>query len=245
MIARLPPDRVQAWGVTVTLFVSASALAMAPALMPEPYSWLTHTISEAAAQGLEGAWLARLGFVIFGFAVLWLTYLSRDRWNRWATASHVSFALALLAVAAFSHKPFLAGVAFDVVEDGVHSVAATLIGFAFAAGVLAVALGRHLRGGGIKALDVAALVASVLIPLGMGGWPGSVGLLQRTMFLIAYVWYAIEAFESPSAAVEAVSARQVFADEPSVATRLGDGRTHSSPRPSIPAHRRAGQWRDM
>lgn len=38
--------------------------------------------------------------------------------------------------------------------------------------------------------DVAALVASVLIPLGMGGWPGIVGSLQRTVFLIAYVWYA-------------------------------------------------------
>jgi hypothetical protein len=52
------------------LTVSALALAVAPMLMPESYSWVVHTTSESAAQGVNGAWLARLGFVAFGFAVL-------------------------------------------------------------------------------------------------------------------------------------------------------------------------------
>jgi hypothetical protein len=37
------------------LALSMGALFTAPWLMPEGYSWLTHTTSESAAQGLEGA----------------------------------------------------------------------------------------------------------------------------------------------------------------------------------------------
>jgi hypothetical protein len=184
------------------LVASAAALAAAPLLMPAPYSWVSHTISESAAQGLQGAWLARLGFLLFGLAVLWLTSLSRESWNKWAVGSHAGFGSLLMAVAAFSHKPFLQGVAFDVVEEWLHSGAATLVGFAFAAGVSAVAVGRHRRGEGIRALDVAALLASVLIPLGMGAWPGGAGVLQRTMFVVAYVWYTGEAMRLSTRALD-------------------------------------------
>lgn len=47
-----------------------------------------------------------------------------------------------------------------------------------------------------RVLDVAALAASVTIPLSMGAWSGSAGLLQRLMFLVAYLWYAIEALDT-------------------------------------------------
>ncbi|HET9901772.1 MAG TPA: hypothetical protein VFR46_12025 [Actinomycetes bacterium] len=56
----------------VGLALSAIALGAAPALMPDDYSWIGHTTSESAAQGVSGAWLARLGFLLFGLSAIWL-----------------------------------------------------------------------------------------------------------------------------------------------------------------------------
>lgn len=184
------PDR----GVVGGLVLSALALATAPLVLPDSYSWVAHTTSEAAAQGLQGAWLSRFGFVVFGAAVIWLASRRGRRWGRWAQLCHGTFGVAMLAAATFSHRPFEQVAAYDATEDLLHSIAATAMGFAFALGVLAVAARR----GGTLSIprrppDLLALVSSVAIPLGMTAWTGGAGLLQRAMFVVAYVWYGLEA----------------------------------------------------
>jgi hypothetical protein len=164
--------------------------------MPDSYNWVSHTTSESAAQGVNGAWLARLGFLMFGLAVVWLTAISAPRWGRWGRLFHGMFGVLMAATAAFAHRPFEPGIVFDRTEDLLHSVAATAMGFAFAFGVLAVMVYRPERSIPQRVLDVAALAASVVIPLSMGAWSGSAGLLQRSMFLIAYLWYAVEALRT-------------------------------------------------
>lgn len=91
-----------------------------------------------------------------------------------------------------SAKPWLAGVPFDAAEDRIHSFAATAMGFAFALGILAVVLGHR---GSIRGLDLIAILASIVIPLSMTALPEYAGILQRLMFIVAYVWYAIAALE--------------------------------------------------
>lgn len=80
------PEIERRYGALVAialLGVSAAALAVAPAFMPDGYRWGVHTASESAAQGLEGAWVARLGFLTFGFgALLSVATASRARWAR-------------------------------------------------------------------------------------------------------------------------------------------------------------------
>ena len=185
--------RWESWGVVACLGGSAFALALAPLLMPESYSWLSHTTSESAAQGVRGAWLARSGFLAFGLAVVWLRSLAGDRWGRWGKWMHRSFGVLLVATAAFSHRPFEPGVVFDRTEDLLHSVTATAMGFGFAVGVVAVTLMRSRLMIPQRVLDLVAIAASILIPVGMATWTGYTGLLQRSMFLIAYIWYACEA----------------------------------------------------
>lgn len=100
----------------------------------------------------------------------------------------------MLATATFSHRPIEQEVMFNRTEDLLHSIAATAMGFAFAFGVLAVMMRRPERMLLRSVVDVMALAASVIIPFSMMVWSGSAGLLQRTMFLIAYIWYATEAW---------------------------------------------------
>ncbi|MFM9884651.1 MAG: DUF998 domain-containing protein [Burkholderiales bacterium] len=180
-------------GVLLLLAASATCVLAAPLAMPDGYSWLTNAISESAAQGLQSAWIARLGFLLFGCAVLWLAAYLRSIWARGAYWMQVAFAICMIGTAAFSHKPWLANVPLDLFEDLLHSVTATGMGFAFSFGVVARLFqrgnGEHLK----KALDVIALVAATsLSPLGEL-WPSIAGLLQRTLFGVAYLWFAYEA----------------------------------------------------
>jgi len=179
-------------GALCLLILSVFALLTAPWLMPEGYSWIKHTTSESAAQGVIGAWLARFGFLAFGLAVLWISSQKKTVWARGAVWMHIAFGVSMLSTAAFSHQPWLDGVPFDQMEDTLHSITATVIGFAFAFGV-AVRLGQELRQGkSAHWLHLLALLAATVLPILMAAQPDTPGLFQRSMFFIAYLWYGRE-----------------------------------------------------
>ena len=187
------PRRRSAWAVVLLLASSALCLLVAAMVMPTPYSWFSNAISESAAQAQRGAWVARLGFLLFGVAVLWLAALRKTVWARATTWMLLAFALCMLGTAAFSHKPWLPNVPFDPFEDGLHSLTATSMGFAFSFGVLARLLQRGPDDGWTRAGDVVALIAaSALSPLGEV-WPPLAGLFQRALFAVAYAWFIGEA----------------------------------------------------
>jgi hypothetical protein len=185
--------RLTAVSILALLLLSAATLLAAPWLMPAGYSWLTHTTSESAAQALEGAWLARLGFILFGLAVIWLTSFKAPVWARTAVWFHLAFGVCMVGTATFSHAPWLAGVPFDPVEDFLHSLTATVMGFAFAFGVVVRFLQREKTDRIGQLLDGTAVAAATFLPLLMATQPEIIGLLQRAMFFIAYVWYGREA----------------------------------------------------
>ncbi|WP_420641298.1 DUF998 domain-containing protein [Candidatus Leptofilum sp.] len=173
------------------LILSALALLLAPSQMPASYDWLQHTTSESAAQGVEGAWLARLGFMIFGLAVMWQTSLLHKPWARPVRLSHMAFGVCMVGAAVFSSKPWLPELPFDPVEDWLHSFAASAMGFAFALGIMMRWWKRPWQSK-MRLLDMIAVAASVAIPLSMSLLPEWDGLLQRIMFGIAYAWYWLE-----------------------------------------------------
>ncbi|MCO5317446.1 MAG: DUF998 domain-containing protein [Microthrixaceae bacterium] len=187
--------RAELWcsvAIVAMLVSSVALLLLAPLVLDESYSWVRHTTSEAAAQGVTGAWMTRAGFALFGLAVIWLAVRRGLCWGQPATGLHALFGACMVAVAAFSLRSWQPGVPFDATEDMLHSIAATLMGFAFAFGVVAVGLRRG-RAPGSRVLDVGAVTASVLLPLWMVAAPDHAGMLQRLMFAIAYLWYGTEA----------------------------------------------------
>jgi hypothetical protein len=100
----------------------------------------------------------------------------------------------MLGTAAFSHRPWLSSVPFDPFEDLLHSITATGMGFAFAGLVVAVGLNRQDARTLDRSLDGLAVVASVVLPLAMSSGMPTTGLLQRSMFAVAYVWYLRESY---------------------------------------------------
>jgi hypothetical protein len=195
-------------GVVLVLFASATCVLAAPLSMPDSYSWLSNAISESAAQGLHSAWIARLGFLLFGCAVLWLAVFLRQVWARGTAWMQIAFAIFMFSTAAFSHKPWLANIPYDPFEDFLHSLTATGMGFAFSLGVVARLLQRKSGERLKKAFDIIALVAATtLSPLGEL-WPSIAGLLQRMMFGVAYLWFAQEAVTAWAVTASSTKTRQ-------------------------------------
>lgn len=186
---------VTAFGVITLLIASAASLLAAPSLLPRSYSWVSNGTSESAAQGIEGAWLARLGFLTFGLGVLWLAWSLRAVWARAALWLHVGFGVCMVAAATFSTRPWIVDAPYDRVEDALHSFAADAMGFAFALGIVVRWIQRG-RGDPVgRLVDGVAIAAATFIPLLMSFARDSYGLTQRLMFLVAYAWYAREAVQ--------------------------------------------------
>jgi hypothetical protein len=194
---RSPATRDERLVVVVLALLAASVggLAIAPLLMPGSYSVIEHAVSESAAQGVPWAWVARLGFLLLGAAVLVTASLAGARWGIWGRAAHRVYGIAMILAAVFSNRPWQ-DVPFDPFEDLLHSIAASTMGVAFTLGVLVVALRRGREERGARLFDLCAIVAAVAIPTLMFSVPGIAGLVQRVMFAIGYAWYGMEALRS-------------------------------------------------
>jgi hypothetical protein len=116
---------------------------------------------------------------------------SHPAWDALARYAHIGFGILMIVSAAASTRPWIESAPFGAAEDQIHSFAATAMGFAFALGVFAVMVGSRRTGLRIRPLDGIAILASVVIPLSMAALPGYAGILQRLMFLVAYLWYAM------------------------------------------------------
>lgn len=170
------------------LLATAVLLTAATFVMPDSYSWVEHTTSESAAQGVPGAWVARAGFVAFGFGVAAAAWRWRREWNPLTVVAHAGFVVCMLGAALFSSRPWF-DAPFDEAQDALHSLAASALGFCFVLGVVSSLFHRTGMRRSIRVVDVLAVAASIAIPMAMFSLDGVAGLLQRVMFAIALWWY--------------------------------------------------------
>lgn len=186
--------------ILVMLVGSMLSLAIAPLLMPASYSMVANAISESAAQGVDNAWVARVGFLLLGFGVLLVVGLAGPRWGIWGRVAFRVYGVAMIGNAAFSHMPW-EDVPYVAFEDTLHSATASATGMSFVAGVLVVMLRRGPGHIYARAFDGLVLVAAVGIPMLMFNVESMAGLLQRCMFGIAYLWFVLELRHSAAASL--------------------------------------------
>lgn len=174
------------------VLVIALAMLIGPVYSPDAFSWLRHSTSEQAGQNMMGAWIMRLGFVAYGAGVLAAAGIDW-RTRPWMRLALALFGTGLIATAIWSNAPIIEGVPSDLREDGLHSLASGIVGFAFA---LACAARLFARPDDWKDMfSWAGLLISVLVPLAMGELPEIRGLLQRAMFVFSFA-YILREFAS-------------------------------------------------
>lgn len=180
----------------VALAVAALCLALAPLAMPEDYSWASRSISESAAQGVQGAWVARTGFLLMGLGAVLTALASADRWRNPGAVLLGLYGVLMMSASALSTRSWRPDAAYNAQESTLHSTVATAMGFCYALGVLAVLVADRGMPAGRRVLGLAALTSSVTVPLGMLAAPSIAGVLQRAMFALALLWLALEALQS-------------------------------------------------
>ena len=170
------------------VFIIFSAIVFGPLFAHPGFNWVANTTSQQAGQMVQGAWLMRLGFVAFGLGVL-LDALPDLRRGQYENGLFVFFGVSMVLVAVFSHKPLDPTLFFDATDDFLHSVFATLMGFAYGIGV-AWRMVRMRQKLDIVFSAIAAM-SSIILPLAMWQLPEIAGLLQRLMFFISFVWLVL------------------------------------------------------
>lgn len=182
----------------IAVFVIAALVG--PFFSHPDYSWFSHTTSELAGQTMPNAWIMRLGFISFGAGVSAAAVLRR-RVAPFTCYPLIVFGLAMMAAALWSNAPIDPETPFSQREDALHSIAASTMGFAFAAATA----GRLWRCGWSMrdGLSWLGLGSSVGLPLLMAALPQVDGALQRIMFTISFVWIAREMRARPDQAASA------------------------------------------
>lgn len=184
--------RVALAGVITGLLMSATAFAFSPMLMPSSYSWIAHTLSQAAAQGQDGGWLSRLGFLLAGLAILRLTLSDVVDWMPLARQAHRITGALMLAAIAFADRSWDVTAPYDRVENIIHSAVATFIAISFTLGVLVVLYEKRVMTGRLPLLESAVVAVQIAMPPMMLAWVEGTGLIERVMFGAAFLWYSWE-----------------------------------------------------
>jgi Protein of unknown function (DUF998) len=192
-VTATPGSRRPVAAVVVALLIaSAATVALAPLMMPGSYSWIRQVVSDTASQGIEGAWLGRMGFVLSATAILLLSGVAGSAWNRWGRLLHQLYGFLLLVLAVFSRRPW-AGVSFDRKEDEIHTVIAIVAGVVFTVAVVLVALSRRPASRLARVTDWGTVTAMLVLPLVMLAAISVAGVTERVMVAFGLSWYTLEA----------------------------------------------------
>lgn len=150
---------------------------------------------------------------------------------------HVLFGLCMLGVAAVSTDSWTPGTVSVHSEALLHSILATVMGFAFVLGTGIVGLVRLRCDNRTGSIDLAAAIAATALCAGMGAAPGVYGMLQRPMFAVGYLWYAREALTDRNLARQSGSGDDTGMAPPHLEDRAGWS-THGNAEANPPDHAR-------
>jgi hypothetical membrane protein len=155
------------------------------------YDWTENTISELASQGHDYKWIMQVGFIGFGtFLTVGLIGKSKKQNHFFYPDIDVMvYGLSILMTGFFCAAPINQSISYSIKEAQIHSLFATLAGFALVLGILGyIILSPNKRTfhfifliliTGISLLF--GLSESGMIPIGKG-------IIQRSLYLVSFIW---------------------------------------------------------
>lgn len=156
-----------------------------PGFSADGYSILKNTTSQLGAQHTPNAWIMNGVFILLGLACIvdgW-TYL-RKYWFQVTVLS--VFGVGLILTAFYRHAPIIDGVTYNIRQDQLHSIFASMVGLSFTLFAFScVFIGNSLKQRLIALLvGVGATILSMLI----FSIPDYAGIWQRLIFILSFAW---------------------------------------------------------
>jgi hypothetical membrane protein len=158
---------------------------------PPGYVWTHNTISELASQGHVNNWIMQAGFI--GFGLLLTGGLTRKTITlgrvHYPDLPIMAYGLSILVTGIYCAAPFDSSLSYSLKEAGIHSLFATVAGFALVAGVLWYMFASPDK----RAFHLLFLVLitgiSILFGLSESGTITiGKGIIQRALYLTSFTW---------------------------------------------------------
>lgn len=181
----MPTDLTVVQWCRGTLVLGLLMLATAPLFVADSYSIVEQTLSESGGQGVDGAWVFRLGVLLTSLAVSVLSTRAETLWGHQGAFWLRMYAVSLVFLAVFPESPWY-GDDYNAIVAGLHTLSGVLTAASFILGVAAVSSRRE-GAPRAKAFDwlvmaTVGLMPQLMLLVDFGG------LLQRSMVLLGYVW---------------------------------------------------------
>jgi hypothetical protein len=151
----------------------------------ESYSILKNTTSHLAAQNTPNAWIMNLVFILLGVATLiegWAHLKSL-----WFHKILITiFGLSLIFTAVFQHAPIEQNIPFNIRDDELHSLFASICGWSFVTFAISCSFIEitFMR----KALAIVAGVTALVLSILMFNITDYMGIWQRMIFMFSFAW---------------------------------------------------------
>jgi hypothetical membrane protein len=151
----------------------------------DTYSIIKNTTSHLGAQNAVNAWIMNVTFMLVGISCVLEAWLHlRKYWFHKIILS--IFGLALIFTGVFRHAPIIEGVIFNPMEDKLHSIFATIVGFSFT--IYAVSSAFIEKATKHRVIDIIVGFIATTLSMLMLFLPDYSGIWQRSMFMISFVW---------------------------------------------------------
>jgi hypothetical membrane protein len=162
-------------------------ILVAHIFVPEPYNWMHNTISELASQGYRNKWIMQVGFIGFGILLSIGVFqnIRLEENYRFHQILLVIYAVGILLAGIFCTRPFVDGIPYSEVEARLHSIFASIAGFALSAAMLLYFLTDHSRRRILHAISL-VLVLGLSISFGLAS--SYAGIVQRILYLVGFIW---------------------------------------------------------
>lgn len=149
------------------------------------YSIIANTTSELGAQNTPNAWIMNITFGLLGLACIieGSIYLKSSRMHQFLL---FLFGVSLILTALYHHAPIHQIMSYDIYEDKVHSVFASMVGFSFSLFSFSAIFIEETNSRRLIALSIGFL--TTFLSILMGTLPAYAGIWQRLIFIVSFSW---------------------------------------------------------
>jgi hypothetical membrane protein len=161
---------------------------------PPGYVWTKNTISDLGSQGHTHKWIMQAGFIGLGILLaggLVFKFQSLGRINP-PDILVMAYGLSVLVTGFYCAQPIDPHLSYSVKEAQVHSLFATVAGIFIVAGVLWYLVTAPSRWAFHLTFLVLIIAISAMFGMSENGMiPLGKGIIQRALYLSAFIWLAL------------------------------------------------------
>lgn len=114
----------------VTYIILLVVMIVLPFFSVPSYVIWKNTTSHLGAQNAPNAWIMNVTFILLGIATFYESWRKLGKFYFQKIVISI-FAIGLMMTGVFQHAPIIEGVEFNVFQDKMHSIFASLVGFSF------------------------------------------------------------------------------------------------------------------